>query len=335
MALLFFDGFDHYNSSTDFNSRSGFVQYISSGSLLSGAGRNGHGKAWNGTITATIGQRMASAFVGVSADMTSGNDIIFSFIDTVANSTQVTVVFRARNFSIEVWRGSQSTLLYRSANNVWGTNVYNFLEVWPVIDNAAGSVKVQVNNQLLVNVSGLDTQNSSNAWWDQVMMSGAAWDDFYYCDTTVGPGTNPCDTFIGDPRVYTQYPSANAAVQFVPLANTNWQEVSETAMDSDTSYNYSGTVGQEDLLSIGATPSTITGILAVQVTGAYRKDDAGLRRMKSALKSGATEQYGINNYLADTSYHYYSDVWAVDPSTSVSWLKAAVDALSVGYNVGG
>lgn len=330
MALLFWDGYDHYNNVNDLQQRAGVVQYTGcSGGRTTG--RNGNGSAWAGTVTGTVFQRLASHFIG--AEALTQSDIAFYFNDTTTNQVQVIVRFLQRNFSIEVWQGNFAVLLYRTANNVWTDNVGNFIEIWPVISLAGGSVKVHVNQQPMLNITGQNTQNSANAWWDQFSIVGSTLDDFYYCDPTIGTGSNPCNDFLGDPRVYTENPTANAAVQFTPLANANWQEVSEQFFDADASYNTSGNVGDQDLFTIGAVPTTITGILGLQVTGAYRKDDAGLRQMNTVLKSGGSTVVGAARTLVDTNYVYWSEQFPVNPNGSVDWTRAALLAAEIGYKV--
>lgn len=330
MALRAWDGFDHYASASDIVTRlNGMLSWNGAGGGLLSPGRNGNGKAWSGSLNGAFGQRPSSAFIGVSA-FTGTSDLIFFFSDSVANRVQVTVVFTVRNGGIQIFRDNFGTLLASSVNNVWAPGSYFFIEIWPVIDALSGSVTVHLNQQAVLNVSGVQTQVSANQWWDEIGMNGAqAYDDFYYADPT---GSAPYNTWLGDPRVYTQFPTANSSVQFTPLANQNWQEVSEVAFDGDTSYNFDSTVGHEDLFTISALPTTITGILGFQVTGAYRKDDAGLREIKQAVKSGATESYGATYALADTHYNYFTDVFLTDPNDG-NWTRTTLNAVLIGYNL--
>lgn len=371
MALKVFDGFDHYNSQTDLLARSGFLQWqlygIYNPSFGFQTGANGDGKALTinhdslrnnfGLLVGVMGARLSNAFVGMritATDVSSvpaGFGIIFW--DTLASggpSPQCSVFFNPGNYCIQIYSGLYSgtfggiasTLLATSANNVWAEGT-NFIEIWPVI-GASGSVEVIVNGQTLMNVTGIGTDPTGDAWWDavgitpeppvgQLASPTIALDDFYYCDTTTGSGTYPCNTPLGDVHVYTRFPIGNSSVQWTPLANTNWQEVDETAMDGDTSYNYSSTAGQEDLLNFGALASTINHIIGVQVTGAYRKDDAATRIVKQALKSSTTEVYGSNYSLGVSSYQYFTDLFVLDPNTSASWTLTAVNNAAAGYNL--
>ena len=357
MALRGYDGFDHYGSATDLLARNGFIQYSTVGPHIglsfSSPGRANDGKSLSivnsdaGTsegVYATFGQRVASAFIGFGFRNTVTPTLCtFEFMDTVAAAPQVSVVFNSSNYSIAIHRGSSSgTLLYLSPNNVWAGDVWNFVEIWPVIASSGGSVSVWVNGEPAASVTGVNTQATANAWWDQVgfltttagnSYNGLFIDDLYYADSVVGAGTYPCDSPLGDLHVFTKYPIGNDTVQWTPLANSNWQEVNEVAMDSDTSYNFTTTAGDEDLLNFAALESTISKIVAVQLTGAYRKDDAGMRTLKQALKSSATEVYGPTYSLPGTSYVYYTDLYVLDPNTSASWTLSNVNALAGGYNL--
>lgn len=338
MALKGYDGFDHYSAAADFFAKDGFIQYslpaVSANPTFVSPGRTGDGKYANlSGLVVTFGQRVASAGVGFG---TIGGTT-WSFVDSIAAQTQVSVQFNSSNYTIVVKRGD-GTQLYLSPNNVWGADVWNFIEIWLVVDSSAGSVRVDVNGQTLVNLTGINTQHSSNAWWDQLSVPGLPvnlpFDDLYYCDSTSGAGTYPCNAPLGDMHVFTKFAVGNSSVQWTPLANANWQEVSEVAMDSDTSYNSTTTAGNEDLLNFGALEATISKIIAVQVTGAYRKDDAGSRVIKQALKSGTTEVYGVDFSLPTNQYAYWTDApWVVDPNTSVSWTLSGVNAVSAGYNL--
>lgn len=337
MALKVFDGFDHYGTGTDFLARSGFLQW-QGGNISFVTGRNGNGKAaqpgppFNG-LTGVFSARNSAAGIGMAIDMAGGSTII-SLVDSLAGAAQVTVLFNEANFSIQVYRGVQTgTLLFTSNNNVWSQEVWNYVEVWITVSSTVGTVLVKVNGETLVNLTGQNTQNTANTTFDTLSYTGNTIDDFYYADTTTGPGSFPCNAPLGDVRVFTAFPIGNSSVTWTPLANTNWQEVSEVAMDGDTSYNFTTTAGDEDLLNFSALANTVNKILGVQVTGAYRKDDATMRTVKQALKSGATEQYGTTNSLPDTTYAYFTDLWTLDPNTSASWTLAGVNGIAAGYNL--
>lgn len=359
MALQVWEGFDHYNGSADLISRSGFLQWqfpdaLSPFSAFT-TGRNGFGKSLQiGTVNAGLygGQRLrgvwavrnAEVYFGIAVYCPAGAGVNFSLVDTVANAPQVGINFNPNNYSVQVWRGTlgTGTQIALSNNNVWAGDVWNFIEIHYKINGSTGAIDARVNGVSVFGgpVTGLNTQATANAWSDAVDISVSdggsqliELDDLYYADTATGAGTFPANSFLGDCRVATLFATGNGSVQFTPLTGANWQEISEHAMDSDTSYNYSSTPGQEDTFTFGALSATINVIFGVQITIAARKDDGSSRVIKAALISSATEVYGSNHSIPDTNYAYFTDIWILDPHTSSNWTLGGVNGATYGYNL--
>lgn len=366
MALKCFDGFDHYANATDWKSRSGFIQYqqpaTNATPITFPTGRNGFGKclSMDQTFTANyivFGDRNVEAIVGFGIRLNvtgTGNHIIFW--DSLTGLTQMEFYLNPVNYTVSLYRGAKDnqangqpngTLVAASANNVWSGNVWFFLEIDLKI-GSSGSCEVRINNEVVLTFSGNTVGPattgsppvSPGSTWDIMSFTGSningsgqtQVDDLYYCDTTVGPGSFPADAPLGDCRVSTLFAEGNDTVQWTPLANTNWQEVAEIIFDGDTTYNYTSTPGDQDLLNFQPLEATTALIYAVQLTGAYRKDDAGVRTLKQALKSGTTTSFGTTYSLPD-SYVYFSDLWVLDPDTSANWTLLGVNGLHAGYNL--
>lgn len=148
----------------------------------------------------------------------------------------------------------------------------------------------------------------------------------YFDDLYVASGTSR----IGERKVETKYPTANDAVAWSPLANTNWQEVSETLCDGDTSYNSSSTVNAQDTFAMQALTTTPANIDAVQVRNAVRT--LGTNTYANVLKSGATTSVGAT-YTPASTYGYDLDIFTTDPNTSAAWTAAGVNAAKGGYKL--
>lgn len=364
MALKAFDGFDHYNSGGAFGgdlfARSGFIQYdpnfLGASSVSFVAGINGDGSAVTGNyLRATYAARNATAIIGQAikfpANAPANNGWIF-LLDSLGASLhtcQISILFNPGNNSISVYRGSgyvgfesgNGTLLLTTANNVMVPTQANYVEIQATIDPSAGAVAIYLNGSAtpVVNITGANTRNSANSVFDQAVWFGLTntmvLDDHYYCDTVVGPGSFPCNAPLGSVHCETLFAIGNDQAQWSPNPNTNanWQNVNEAAMDSDTTYNSSATPGQEDRFNYQSLPGVVSAVFGAQVTGAYRKDDAGTRTVKQALKSGVTEVYGANDNLASSAYGYFTDLFVLDPNTSASWTNAAINAVKAGYNL--
>lgn len=362
--LKAWDGFDHYTADVDLYARSDFIQYQrGSGTpgiqFIAGLSAGGAGKALRlstsnlSRFRAVYTARNAEAFLAWrwrvpinQSVQTQPSGTYFWLWDTVANAAQVTVYFNELNYSVQIYRGdavSGGTLLYASPNNVWVNNVAQFLEIGLKIDNSTGYVTVKLEEQTVATITGVDTQATANAWFDacdispspngfSVFLAYTDLDDHRYNDTGSDSGVFANNSFMGDAGVKTLFMTGNGTVQFTPLSGSNFAQINEQAMDSDTSYNFSSTPGQEDSFTAGTITNVITVIYGVRITVAARKDDVGPRVLKTGLKSGATTSYGANHSLPD-AYTYFCDNWILDPNTGANWTRTAVNAVLPRYNL--
>lgn len=362
MALKVFDGLDHYNDSTDFLSRTGFLQWQFPNNFVPSVfqfvtGLTGFGKAlrWGHnqniaqptpTIFAVWGNRDQEAYIGVRIKPDAGWSFQVGFYDSVGADSQLTITIDAANYSVSAHRGTSSgTLLGMSANNVWTGGVGNFFEFHYKIANTGGVIEVRNNGATVLSITGVDTQITANAWADvmsllpftagiAVVPTGVI-DDIYYCDTVPDSGSSGNDSFLGDSRTSTVFATGNDAVQFTPLANQNWQEISEVAMDSDTSYNFSANAGDQDTFVFAPTSNVITTIYGIQVTYAARKDDVGSRTMAGVIRiSGTSYVYGTPDTVAAAlTYSYHTDLWILNPNTGVNFTLSDLNAATYGYKL--
>lgn len=357
MALKCFDGFDNYNQQSDINARSGsFFQYGigTAFSQITRPGRLSYGGCLqvSGVFSADWGMSLGSrnAFGVMGMALVVVDELAIRFNDSVANGTQFTIRLQPSNGTVSIRQGGDNgTQIFLSSNNQFlqGTTTptgWFYLEVKTTIAaSGAGSIVVRINNVVVANLTGITTQQTANAWFDQLDFAcpnaGFTWfflDDMYYCDSAVGSGSFACNDFLNDVRVASLKPVGTDQAQWSPNPNTNqnWQNVAEQAMDSDSTYNSSTTIGQEDRFNFESMPGVVSAIFGAQISIAARKDDASLRKIKSALKSGATEVFGTVNTLPDTNYSYFVDPPVVlDPNTGLSWTNAALNAVKAGYQM--
>lgn len=376
MALKGWDGFDNYNSVIDANARApNFIQYQfpqNGENFIFRPGQYGYGAAFqragfaDGGFGATFRDFNSTAFIG--CDITVAGDspggyirTVVAFFDQRQPSGQWTFAF---NFdkTISVYRGglgllntpTVGVLLYTSPPLNFEFDTFFFLEVGFHIDTVNGWLIIRINAEEVVVLNNVNIQTSSFNTFDAMSICfegfnifvSALVDNLYYCDDTIGPGDFPCNWFLATPnfipRVLTQFPKTEVSVQFTPQPSShlNRENVSEDAMDSDTTYNFSNTVGQRDLFRFDGLPNMqLDLIYGVQIISAARKTDAGFRAINNVLIScqsvatGSTESLGITRSLPDTLYAYFVDLWFVDPNTNKSWTIFGVDSLVAGYKL--
>jgi hypothetical protein len=338
MALLYIDGFDHQNNTTDLIANFGPFEWRAQSAVAFVAGRYG-GRAINlgsyGTLTGVLTASLAEAFIGYALYLPATIPhqlVVWDSALQSASTPQVTINFDNNNGVISVYRGT-STLLGATGNNAFTSAAWFYFEADIKISATVGVVNIMINGVSVLNLTGLNTQAGTNSTFDTVQPYAAvgnnnasAIDDFYICDTT----TSSFNTFVGPTRVFTAFPvAASGSPQYTPAASTNVSQVQETAMDSDTTYNYDATVGHKDLFTITTMPTGLVPI-ALQVTGAYRQDSAGTRAMASQILSNATELAGTSNVL-NGIYTYQHDVYIVDPNGGIALTAANVNAMKIGY----
>lgn len=353
MALIAYEGFDHYATAASdlLSRRGGGLQWNTENCVFSSPGRNNSGTAvkiaQNNSLQGALSTALQSGYFGFGMLIeTADANPSFQIGDLhgPGSITQVTFTLNIARAGIDIYR--EGVLIAATINNSFTLNVWNFVEVFIAIGNASGAIKININGQTVLNATGLDTQASPNAWWESMTFIGSAppflggtsyttmqIDDLYIADTTVGEGAFPFNNFAGDVKVVTLHTIGDAGTQgWTPLALTNWQEVSDVHSDGDASYNSTATAGAKDLFNFQPLDSTISVVLAVQVIGNYRKDDAGTRLLANRLVSGGTEVAGATASLP-TNYVYVSDLYVVDPNGSVPWSVPAVNALQAGYTL--
>lgn len=153
------------------------------------------------------------------------------------------------------------------------------------------------------------------------------WDDI----SGTGPTTSP----MGIRQIDTLRPNAagdNAAFQRSGAAS-NWQAVAEAVADGDTSYVYSGTVGNVDLYNFADLATTPSVITAVIVNNHVRAEGGGTINVRAKAKRGSSTANGDTIEIGGTAYRSIQQAFMTDPSTSAAWTVAGVNAAQIGLEV--
>lgn len=353
--LLGMEGFDHYATADQMYLRQGALQW--NGPALASAfapavitpGRGGFGKSIGlasfnpflfGPFVASFSVNEATLRIGFAlrfaggAASVSGASFSLSALDPIANVTQCSIELDAIGL-IRAFNGA-GTQIGISANNAFNSVAWSFLEVAFTIGTSGGAIEVQINGATVLAVGGVNTQASANATFGAVLFHYSSTtgfieiDDFRYSDSATGPGLYACNSWLGDLRVATLPPIADAGVSWTPLSGANWQEVSELAFDGDASYNLLPTLGDEDRFSLAALTGTISYVIGVQVTGAFRQTDASLHTITQQIKSGGSEVTGPSHTLG-LGYQFFTDLYPINPVSAASWTVADVNSLQIGY----
>lgn len=339
MALRFIDGFDHYSIPSQIPLK--YNSYNDSGGssgITTMTGRR------SGSTALLF--RISSDFVGLTFDPQSTWIIGFGLYMlstetaellrfTDSDGTIQAAVSIGNDGTIRVHRGSYSsgTLLATSSNSL-PILTWNYIEVKLTIADSGGNFEVRVNESTWINFTGDTKQSSTLATAVRLQVWGRssdnAIDDLYVCDST-GSINN---SFLGDVRVDTVRPIGvgNYSEFSKQGSASNWDNLDDTTIDSDSTYNYSNTVGQRDTLDCGNLPAITGSIFGVQVNMSARKDDAGGRTLRSLTRVSSTDYEGASQNVG-TDYRVYRQVIEQNPNTTAAWTESEINTAEFGYKV--
>lgn len=337
MAIVFMDGFDCYATSigqgigtlllrkwhqVDFSNPQPFIQ---TGRISGFCLQTGASNLYTLPFTS-----QATWVIGGAFQIPAGNNyslIIMRFFD--GSSLQATLQVDALG-RLNLYNGNfvslQATGTHSLTNGQW-----YFLEMIITFNNTTGAFHLKINNVDDIVATGLNTVTTANNTANRFQLTGQSlmWDDFRIFDTT-GANNN---TFIGDCKIETLFANgAGASTQWTPLANANWQEVSEVAVDDDTSYNFATTPGLQDAYTFNSLVHVTSSIHAVGSNLVQRKDNPGTKTTANLAHIGGTDFVGSPITVLDT-YYTNEQLYELNPNTTISWTAADVNASQFGIRL--
>lgn len=352
MALIVFDGLDHYASIADGITRYGVWQWNSlGGCTLTSPGRAGVGKSLTGTTHAsgtgfwsgTLSSPISKATFGFAFNFGgAGQAMEVLFQDALTGETQCFWTINAANNTIS-FTDATGTVRGTALNAIYGSG-WMFIELQNTISTTDGTAALRVNGNpspSFPDLTGLNTQATANAsvsafTAEYIGSLGGGpsyqFDDFYIADGTTGPGSYPNNSFLGDVRCNTLFAIGDNAVQFTPLSGANYQMIDEVSFDGDATYNFAQTAGYQDSFNFQSVDADVNQVVGLQVTVAICKEDAGARTVAPVIVIGDTTYVGTP-VSVDVSYLYITSIWPINPHTDASWTAADVNALAAGYQL--
>jgi hypothetical protein len=371
MSVIFLDGFDYYNgfgpggrkwdagSSGSFaGGRFGGQCLITGNQRTRGMGTQITFKNLDNTIrnvdTIVLGFAMViGGYSGAWGDPEMPSNPLLTFMDLGTPQCSLWIDPTTQFLKILLGDGYGSPTVVLTTAFVPPLTLWFYLEIKLTV-GTTGSIELLVDGTSIGSASGVNLQQSGNSYCNQIAFysfnnySGGvqpgAWavDDLYVVDTTDGSGSVD---YLGEVRIQTKVPDANGSeinfLRSTGLVNSNNVNILPMGFYENGYFNYSGTVGENDLYSIAN--FTVSGtIFAVQENISYKKDDVGNRQVAPILKTAAIKYIG--NYVAGTephtlwhscysSYTYASQIWEINPSTSAPWELLDLNLAEFGVKV--
>jgi len=341
MALLWMDGYDHYDSITyKYWSWSGGT-VVWSGDHRTGTRccNNGYGLLQLKTVTTA---RMTCGFAWRNSSLGGGcgfygSDGTTQLMVHVNDSGGFNVY---RGGSATAWQSplttTGATLLGSTAAGIVNANTWYYIEVQAHIRNATGSVLIHVNGVNVPTTPDLSTGSIDTCYTQEncfgfavAALANGITDDVYVLDNSGSVNT----TFLGDTRIDAHYPVTPNGTDTGFSRSTgsdDWAILDETPANT-TDYIYADAVGEKT--SVHVTPLINTGgtISGVQVSAFATKNDAGPCGFKIYLLSNSTRYYSEEFFPSYGSWKLFTWRWEQHPYPSdEAWTEADYNACEFG-----
>jgi hypothetical protein len=181
--------------------------------------------------------------------------------------------------------------------NVMTLSAWHYIELQATISPTAGTVILKLDGNVVLNLTGMNTQNTANAWCNQAYVAGNTginFDDLYVADT-LGTVNN---SFLGEIKVVGSLPVANGSLMNFTSAAASWtaslaMTFGQTIIDSNSNVQrVSATTGDA---KTGATaPAWATALNATTADNHVTWTNLGA--------SGAYKMVNESNHDDDSSY---------------------------------
>jgi hypothetical protein len=342
MALLFIDGFDHYNVA----GQKGWS--VAGGAGITSGGRTGQSLYTQGNWQGGYDGSAQKAFpargevvVGMAIKLGHGAGALPWRIEMREGGTAHLSIQMDGASRLEFRRGVGGTVMGTTTSPLVNGS-YVHLAFRLKVHDTTGTLIVKVNDATEISLSGIDTRNGGAAGLldsivfisGQITFEGAwnmQYDDLYICDVV---GTLNAD-FRGDAKVETIYPNGNGnASQFVGSdgnSTDNYLLVDEALPNSDTDYVDGQSVGHKDTYAMGNLVTSTGFVQGVQPCPFWKKSDAGARAACTVARLSGTEVDSSPTTLS-TSYAYSPDIREERPGGG-AWTFADVNAAEFGAKV--
>ncbi len=352
MALIWMDGFDHYKGVGDAAS-------VGRGNMLLGAYADAAGCELDPTRTRTgshslkvyinpfdvtrrilgddkpiLGVGFALYFASIPSTQYNGNLVQ---LRTAANSV-ISSIFVTPTGRVGFSRDADPTvnLLGESVDGAVVASAWTHFEFKVKTHPTDGAVEIRINGVTKLSLVGVNTGTTAPAQISlgarfggggSALADHLAWIDDIYCWDDGGSLNND---FIGDKRVGLLMPADDTAIADWSLvgALTGAAAISEVPQDGDASYITTTAVDDKSEFSLDDITGDIGAIAAVMTHSLQKKSVAGICNTQIGLASGAALAVGEDRPLTE-AYTYYADVFEEDPSTSLPWTKAGINAAKV------
>lgn len=358
MAVLDFDGFDHYTNTTTKLDTLSTTKFLPASDVVAGnneastfpvlgtLGMTFHHRVHGGIGQATSGgikfPFVATSGVTVGIGFHFYTDILpnvanwcpFTFGTAVSTDTKY---LRMTNGGVLHWCTGTSPDTATSLGNT-GANVFNastlyHIEMKILFHASAGTIELRVNGAVWMSLSGIDTlpvssnymlfaRSNGNLAADTAKMYV---DNFYVWDTTGSINNN----FLGERNVVTLLPNADTATAtWTKSTGVNgYALIDNVPPVSGTDYLESSATNDASVFELTTLSNPNTVIKAVQTYVFAEKTQNGPGEIRFGPRAAGVDDLSATTVLTQSQYLYFTKVSELNPATGLAWAVSDIAAL--------
>lgn len=348
MALLFIDGFDHYDPQAvdafgDPWLARGKAAYLSPQATRINGRRpssyalrlpEGSGGGYVKNLDATKTSLIVGAAVRVVPFQNTGVEpLLIGVRDANSQIAHLVKIGEDGRLKLYRWQYGYDQLISTSVATAPARG-WHYVELQVTQGTSNGVLSVRINGILAIQMAAQNTIQGGGQLLTAFVgaVPGQSCpltldvDDFYIADTT-GTINN---TFLGDVRVDVLQAQADGSMNqwtASPVGTAAWESVSDVDESTAISAASSGLRQSFDVMPLPAMASP--AIYGVQLTLLARKTDAGLGKVKGLVVSGAQTATSADIILQE-QLAWQSTLFERNPNGSVQWTEAAFNAAEFG-----
>ncbi len=322
MALVLVEGWDHYAS---VDAAEKFWNGTSPGMVT---GRGFGGQAIEVIVNNSIEKQLPASYstliVGAAFKI---NGEPTDFLRLMAGGSDVVIIGVDSSQHLTIKNAAGSVIATGTTIVPGGRWVYVEIKITV---GSSGTCEVHLNgaSEITSTTGNYGTASINQIQFETHFLGGnLIVDDVVVMDTT---GSAPTNDFLGDVRIETLYPVADASyTDWTPKTGTDhYAMVNEHLIDGDVSFVSDANPGDKDSYKL----DTFLGVIyGAQLNIGARKGDSSVRQLKPLILQSGTDYLGDLATLS-SDYLFYS--WRLDTDpTGGAWLAATINADEFGQEL--
>jgi hypothetical protein len=336
MALLHIEGFEMYSSTTQLNNypyytfQNNFTSYSLLDSTIKRFETSNYSLrvAHLQYVRYKLPETKTEIITGVAVRKSSGTykyDIL-QFLDSAYNS-QLVVNWSG---SVVTFKRGSTVIATSTVDFISGTWFYIATKI--VFDDSTGSIEFWVNGVKDIDVTGLDTKNTSVTGIDVVSLYGSGsyvwFDDWYIMDTT-GDYNN---SIIPEARISMLLPSADTAQKDF-TASTGSDNYAMLNDNNESAYVYASLNESKDLYEMTNIPISAENVYGMLIHTYAEKTDTELTSIKLVTESNGNSNISNSFYLRAGSSMLCKHLVEKDPNGNIEWTNSSINDVKVGMEI--